>query len=369
MSINAAISGQWEWLKMPLLSYLLLVFVLLASYPGLIPARAIATFPGVVCVTNLSSATCPSSGASTSVTGEFGGTLTVAVNVVLGTDPFNAFDIRVQANPSVLNPTSVDLTGSVLVVDSATLKAECINGVGSGCVAPLDGPGVVRVSVNDTGVLSMAPSGLLFSVTFHVVGLATDSIVGYQTGCNTRFGLCLLLIHPFTCFEGNCTTIAAEDPAFAVFGNLPALLPGYAVAITPSYSFNSGTMSGTFALTVANDTDGTVLYSKTISVSVKVDSAGDARFILVAPVAPAALGASFDVNTATGLVSGFVSGNPDVRNVGIVDILDVATVALVYGSIQGSTGYSSSLDLNQDGAINILDLALLASDYGLPAFH
>ena len=341
----------------------------LALVSSLIPVHAFLTQYGTVCVTDSSSTTCPSSGASTSVTGEFGGTLTVAVNVVLGTDPFNAFDIRVQANPSVLKPTSVDLTGSVLVVDSATLKAECINGVGSGCVASLDGPGVVRVSVNDTGVLSMAPSGRLFAVTFHVVGLATDSIVGYQTGCTARFGLCLLLTHPFTCFEGNCTTIAAEDPAFASFGNLPALLPGYAVAITPSYSFNSGTMSGAFALTVANDTDGTVLYSKTFSVSVKVDSAGHARFILVAPVLPAALGVSCDVNIATGLVSGFVSGNPDVRNVGVVDILDVATVALVYGSAQGSTGYKLSFDLNQDGMINILDLALLASDYGLPVFQ
>ncbi len=151
----------------------------------------------------------------------------IAVNVLLGTDPFNAFDIRVKADSSILNPTSVDLTGSVLVVDSATLKAECINGMGSGCVAPLDGPGVVRVSVNDTGASATGASGLLFAVTFHVVGLATDSVIGYQTGCSARFGLCLLLTHPFTCFEGNCTTIAAEDPAFAVFGNLPALLPGY----------------------------------------------------------------------------------------------------------------------------------------------
>jgi hypothetical protein len=297
--------------------------------------------------------------------------LTVAVNVVLGTDPFNAFDIRVKADSSILNPTSVDLTGSVLVVDSATLKAECINGVGSGCVASLDGPGVVRVSVNDTGVLSMAPSGRLFAVTFHVVGLATDSNIGYQTGCSARFGLCLLLTHPFTCFEGNCTTIAAEDPAFAVFGNLPALVPGYMVTIAPSYSFNSatGTLSGTFVLTVANDTDGTVLFSKTISVSVKVNSAGDARFVLVAPILPTALGVSCDVNAVAGSVSGFVSGNPDVRNVGVVDILDVATVALVYGSVQGSTGYGISLDINHDGAINILDLAILASDYSLPVFQ
>ena len=358
-------------MKKPALSLLLLAFTILTLYPGLFSVHAFATMPGVVCVTSSSSTTCPSSGATTSVTGEFGGTLTLAVNIVLGTDPFNAFDIRVQANPSVLNPTSVDLTGSVLVVDSATLKAECINGVGSGCVAPLDGPGVVRVSVNDTGVLSMAPSGRLFAVTFHVVGLATDSVIGYPTGCNARFGLCLLLTHPFTCFEGNCTSIAAEDPAFASFGNLPALLPGYAVAITPSYSFNSatGTLSGTFALTVANDTSGTVLFSKTFSVSVKVDSAGHARFILVAPVLPAALGVSCDVNIATGLVSGFVSGNPDVRNIGYVGILDVATVALVYGSAQGSTGYRLSFDLNQDGMINILDLALLASDYGLPVFQ
>jgi len=346
------------------------VFAVLASYPGLIPAHAIATFPGTVCVTVGSSNACP----TTSITGPFGGTVTVAVNIIAGSDPFNAFDIRLKVDPGVLNASGVDLTGSVLPVDSTTLKAECINGAGFGCVGPLDGPGVVRVNVNATGTSTSGASGRFFAVTYQVVGLTTDSVIGYQTGCKGQFGqpsVCVTVTHPFTCFEGNCTTFAGEYVSYAVFGNLPTLVTGYIVTVTPSFTFNGATrmLSGTFAVRVANDTDGTVLFSKTFSVTVKVDSAGDARFLLVAPVSPAALAVGLSVDSNTSAVTGLVCGNPDVRNQGSVNIIDIASAAVFFGSTLGSPGYSLSLDLNRDGVISLLDLALIVSDYGLPAFR
>jgi len=347
-----------------------MVFTLLASYLGLIPAHAIATFPGTVCVTMGASNACPTS----NITGTFGGTVTVAVNIIAGSDPFNAFDIRLKVDPAVLNASSVDLTGSVLPVNPTTLKAECINGAGFGCVAPLDGPGVVRVNVNATGSSTSGTSGRFFAVTYQVVGLTTDSIVGYQTGCPGRTGLpggCVIVTHPFTCFEGSCTTRAAENVSYGVFGNLPVLFPGYIITVTPSFTFNSVTrmLTGIFTVTVANDTDGTVFFSKTFSVSVRANLAGDTKFLLVAPVPPAALAVELNANGNTSATTGLVSGNPDVRNQGSVNIIDIATAAVFFGSTLGSPGYGVSLDLNRDGVINILDLALMVSDYGLPAFR
>lgn len=321
---------------------------------------------------NSTSTGCPPSLANASITGSFGSTVTVVVNVVLGSDPFNAFDIRLKADTGVLNASSVGLTGSVLLVDSTTLKAECINGAGLGCVSPLDGPGIVRVSVNDTGV-QFGSSGRLFAVTYRIVGLTTDTPIGFQIGCQNRSGsgVCVTLTHPLTCFEGNCTTIAGEFSIPGVFGNLPVLFRGYMVTVTPVFTFNSVTreLSATIALTVANDTTGAVLFSKTFSISLKANSGGIAGFLLVAPVPPAPLAVGLSVNGITGSANGLVSGNPDVRNQGSVDLIDVATAALFYGAAVGSSGYSLSLDLNRDGVINILDLALMVSYYGEPAFQ
>jgi hypothetical protein len=208
----------------------------------------------------------------------------------------------------------------------------------------------------------MAPSGRLFAVTFRVVGLTTDSTIGYQS---------FLVTHPYACFQGSCRTISIETPAVAVFGNLPALVPGYTVTVTPSFTFDAATglLVGTFAVTVANSTDGTVLFSKTFSVSVKVNIAGDARFLLVAPVAPAAIAVSLDINNNARSANGLVLGNPDMLNQGKVNLLDVVIVAIAYGAAHGSLRYSLAFDLNRDGIINILDLALLLSHYDMPAFR
>ncbi len=288
--------------------------------------------------------------------------MTVAVNVGQGSDGFNAFDVRVVTDPGVLNPSSVDLTGSLLLVNSMTLKAECINGSGFGCVAPLDGPGVVRVNVNVTGAALSPPNGRLFAVTFQIVGLSTDTTVGFSTHLFTRIP---------SCFEGVCTSGTGANRVPGVFSNLTPVVSGYMVTVTPLFTFNATTrtLSGTFATTVANDTDGTILFSKTFNISLKVGQGSDAPFILGAPVLPVALGVALDINTGASSITGFVSGNPDVLGRGVVDILDIATIAFAFGSSQGSPRYNLAYDLNQDGTINIVDVAQAATDFRIPVFY
>ncbi len=47
-----------------------------------------------------------------------------------------------------------------------------------------------------------------------------------------------------------------------------------------------------------------------------------------------------------------------------VNILDIGSVAIAYGSRHGDTNWNPNADLNKDGLINILDLSMLAIDYG-----
>jgi len=56
----------------------------------------------------------------------------------------------------------------------------------------------------------------------------------------------------------------------------------------------------------------------------------------------------------------------DVNDDGVVDVVDIATVAAAYGANVGSEKYNSRLDFNQDGVIDDADLDLIASYYGYP---
>jgi len=54
----------------------------------------------------------------------------------------------------------------------------------------------------------------------------------------------------------------------------------------------------------------------------------------------------------------------DVNQDGRVDILDLAAVAISFGATPGSPNWNPAADLNHDGSINILDLAIVATAFG-----
>ena len=86
-------------------------------------------------------------------------------NVCVANMPsFNAWDVQVSVDSTVLNPLSASLSGSVL--PSPSILLECINGVlvvGTLCAAS-DGVGIAHTAVFTTG--SASGGGLLFSISY-----------------------------------------------------------------------------------------------------------------------------------------------------------------------------------------------------------
>lgn len=81
------------------------------------------------------------------------------------------------------------------------------------------------------------------------------------------------------------------------------------------------------------------------------------------------LGVSCDVDVSAGSASCTVSGTPDANHDGTINILDLATVGLAFGSTRSSTNFSPNADLNADSVVNILDLVIVAVNFQAPVFR
>jgi len=98
-----------------------------------------------------------------------GTTITYQVNVT-SMDPFNAWDIYVNTNSSVLNPLSISVAGNLL--GSVTEFANCINGGTDGAVTGCtinDSAGTAHSGAVDNSGVDIGGSGLLFTITYKVV--------------------------------------------------------------------------------------------------------------------------------------------------------------------------------------------------------
>jgi len=56
--------------------------------------------------------------------------------------------------------------------------------------------------------------------------------------------------------------------------------------------------------------------------------------------------------------------SPDLNNDGVVNIVDVATVAFSFGATPTSSNWNAAADLDNNGVVNILDVALDAFYFG-----
>lgn len=54
----------------------------------------------------------------------------------------------------------------------------------------------------------------------------------------------------------------------------------------------------------------------------------------------------------------------DINDDGVVDIMDLATVAQPYGSKEGDPEYNPDADLSNDGLVDIRDIAIVSREYG-----
>ncbi len=104
---------------------------------------------------------------------------TFSINVrVASMSYFTAWDIQVYSNQSVINATSLSIVGNVFGANGLpTLPvSQCVNGVGSCFPFVGDGPGVVHSAVVISVPGNVTGDGLLFSITYKVVGLGSSRI-------------------------------------------------------------------------------------------------------------------------------------------------------------------------------------------------
>jgi len=173
--------------RLTLLLPLILISSVLAIAPYVPSGHAQNT--GTVCIAASGKATgCPGSPPTVGPAAA-GSSLTVGV-FIANSDPMNSFDIYVQTDPAVLNPTSAAV-GPLIVTPSSTTI--CINNAATtgSCVAgTANGPGVVEVATTEGSgsneCVNLPPcSGLAFNITYTVQSATASTQFSYPSagGC------------------------------------------------------------------------------------------------------------------------------------------------------------------------------------------
>ncbi|MBO0888570.1 hypothetical protein J2P12_05660 [Candidatus Bathyarchaeota archaeon] len=117
------------------------------------------------------------------------------------------------------------------------------------------------------------------------------------------------------------------------------------------------TVTGSITVTVVNNTSGQTIYQKTIQINFTPNSP-TGNFVLMIPTPSGTFAASCNSTGAC-----ILSKTPDVANQGTINIVDLATIAIHYGTA------NTQSDIDGDGLVSIVDLAITASDFGAPIFY
>src|SRR2546430_12647079 len=155
-----------------------LFFIILASLIGLPASTHTANGQniGLICIAPTGSTSCPST--VSTFTGSIGSQFTVSV-FLQDSDPIGGFEVFVKTINTILSPASIDLSGSLISQPNFTTL--CVNGVAvqGSCSNAANGLGVAEVSTIDASgnnVCSAPCTGLLFSITYNIVGTGTPDI-------------------------------------------------------------------------------------------------------------------------------------------------------------------------------------------------
>jgi len=168
--------------------------------------------------------------------------------------------------------------------------------------------------------------------------------------------LALVVFAPLTQVQATTQTINFSKTQ--TFGHITV-----AISANITIDTTAETITGTVSVTAVNDTSGQTIFSRTFNVKTSYASTGStsgASFVLMIPTVGEVLGASCTANASTGASSCLVSKNPDVNHDGMVNILDVATVASSFGTS------NPAYDLNNRGVVDMTDLAVVAADFNAP---
>jgi hypothetical protein len=113
--------------------------------------------------------------------------------------------------------------------------------------------------------------------------------------------------------------------------------------------------TGTITLAPSTSTTSTVIWNTT--------TAPYGRYVISANIPPVPYQFITINNFLTGPKIALVPRG-DVDLDGSVDIVDVALVAIAFGSVPGSPTWNPAADLNYDGRIDIVDVAIVAFWFG-----
>lgn len=126
--------------------------------------------------------------AATYPAGSVHGPQQIRVGVYIsGPDQINGYDITLITNRTVLRPTAIDLTGTILAPPT-NIVVECIDSslvTGITCLST-DVTGTIHLSMSGApGALSSQTTGLLFTAIYNVTGRtpARGQLIQFQTGC------------------------------------------------------------------------------------------------------------------------------------------------------------------------------------------
>jgi hypothetical protein len=192
---------------------LIILPIMLFASLFVIETPSVHAATGLVCLGPDGSTTC--SAPPVSITGKIGTSVRVAV-VISGSDAFDTIDITVLADHTILKPTSVDSTGSILTASTAN---SCLQGVSFG-ITCLATDTIDTAHVIASGSRTTSPTtGLLFTVVYQVVANTEGTPIGFQTGCSGASsipGLCINVVSAGTSLSETSQGATFSTPDFII---------------------------------------------------------------------------------------------------------------------------------------------------------
>ena len=198
------------------------------------------------------------------------------------------------------------------------------------------------------------------------VGGSNSSILTVSVPSGTAAGVYTITVAGTNASESATVQLTTVVTPISVNINNTATFTGVKVVTAGTLSVDSPsssiTVSGTVSVTATNATTGTLLFSKTYTITkYPVGSV----FLLNVGVTPYPLASVNKVTLSGSTASDTVSvyRTPDINGDGIVNRADLNIISASNGCSLGQTCYNPRADLNADGLVDITDLATAAIDY------
>jgi hypothetical protein len=231
--------------------------------------------PTLICVAPDGASSCDET--PSLISGPSTPTSQLRVAVVLDGAPpnaFNAFEITLLSNHTILKPAGFDLTGSILQ-NPRPVFVDCIGGLSKngGRCASTDTTDTIHVGT--VGDLTQGFPGLLFTAIYNVTGSAHFTPISFQTGCAPTFPAS---VPPDVCVaiaNGSLNSVP-ESIQSAGFSNLPF----FGLSANPSLLSIQQGMSDFSTLTLSSVNR----FSGNVTISTQLSSSGP-----LADLAPASL--------------------------------------------------------------------------------